>query len=221
MHRSAAVGILALAALALAPLAVLAASPTSVTLVWTAPGDDGWTGTAKAYDIRFSREPITAANFQSASKLTSLLIPGPAGTRQAFSIFGLTPGVVYYFAIRTVDEAGNWSGVSNVVSYPGSTVDSRVHTPAPPHFSVPWPNPARSQARFTLSLPQDEWVRVEAFDVGGRMVRTLAYGQYSGGTFDLSWNLRDEEGQPLRAGTYLVRGQIGEAVFLRRVTVVH
>jgi hypothetical protein len=219
--RSAAMGILVLISLAIPVSRAHAVVPSSVTLKWTAPGDDGKTGTATAYDIRFSRNPITAANFSAASKLTSLLIPGPAGTQQQFTIFGLTPGALYYFAVKSVDEAGNWSTISNVVSYPGSTVDAETPVLSEPHFSVPFPNPARNQAKFTVSLPKDQWVRIEAFDISGRGVRTLAMGEYSGGTFDITWDLRDTDGMPLRAGAYLVRGQLGENVFLRRVTIVH
>lgn len=220
-HRSAAIGFLVLAlALPASNVRTAAAAASSVTLEWTSPGDDGRTGTALAYDIRFSRDPITAANFNSAFSLTNLIVPGPAGTRETFTVFGLTAGILYYFAVKTVDEAGNWSAISNVVSYPGSTVNSEKGWFAP-EFSSPWPNPARSETRFSLSLPQDDFVRVEAFDVGGRVIRTLARGTYAGGTVDLVWNLRDEAGRPVRPGTYLIRGQIGSNVFLRRVSIVH
>ena len=198
-----------------------AASAPSVTLEWTAPGDDSLSGTAAGYDIRYSREPITAANLLYATRLNGYLLPGPPGTRQRFTIFGLTPGVRYYFAVRTGDESGNWARISNVVSHSVGAVDVVDAFPAEAHFSNPWPNPARSLVRFTLSLPASQWVRIEVFDIAGRMVRRLALGEYSGGTFDMVWDLRDDSGFQLRAGSYLVRGQIGDNVFLRRVSVVH
>ena len=39
----------------------------SVTLIWTAPGDDSLTGTATRYDIRYSLFPITDENFAYCS----------------------------------------------------------------------------------------------------------------------------------------------------------
>jgi hypothetical protein len=198
-----------------------ALSTHSVTLEWTAPGDDSLSGIAKTYDIRYSREPITEARFLYATRINSYLLPGPPGTLQRFTIFGLTPGIRYYFAVRTGDDNGNWSRISNVVSYDSGALDVVNVAPAEAHFSNPWPNPASNLARFTLSLPEPQWVRIEAFDLAGRVVRTLALGQYSGGTFDLVWDLRDGDGRLLRAGAYLVRGQIGEDIFLRRVTIVH
>lgn len=38
------------------------------------------------------------------------------GTSPTFSVTGLNPGIVYYFAVTAVDSAGNESGFSNEVS---------------------------------------------------------------------------------------------------------
>ena len=38
-------------------------------------------------------------------------------------------------------------------------------------------------------------MRVEAFDVAGRKVKTIAMGQYAAGAFDLKWDLRDDGGR--------------------------
>ena len=46
-------------------LAVVGATTDSVTLSWTAPGDDGDVGTAATYDIRYSTSPITEATWNS------------------------------------------------------------------------------------------------------------------------------------------------------------
>ncbi len=196
-------------------------STHSVTLEWTAPGDDSLVGTAHLYDIRYSRTPITDANYNISPRVNAYLLPGPAGTKQRLTIFGLTPGIQYFFAMRSCDAAGNWSRISNIVSYYAGTLDASDGASVEAFFSSPWPNPASSLTRFTLSLPEPRWVRIEAFDLAGRRVGTIAIGEYGAGTVDLSWNLRDESGRTVRAGTYLVRGQIGENVFLRRVTVVH
>lgn len=88
----------------------------SVTLRWTAPGDDGWIGRATAYQIRYAETPINASNWSQATLAPSALPPGSAGSAQAAQVFNLTPGQRYYFAIRSVDDAGNWSPLSNVVS---------------------------------------------------------------------------------------------------------
>lgn len=93
------------------------AQADSVRLVWTAPGDDGNVGTATTYDLRMSLSPITLANWSSATPLAGLPNPTAAGTSQNYEVRGLTRGTTYYFAIRTADDASNWSGLSNVLRW--------------------------------------------------------------------------------------------------------
>jgi hypothetical protein len=38
------------------------------------------------------------------------------GVKQSYVLMALSPGTSYYYAIRSQDESGNWSGVSNIVS---------------------------------------------------------------------------------------------------------
>lgn len=93
------------------------AGADSVSLTWTAPGDDSLTGTATAYDLRVSTSPITLANWSGATQVTGVPVPLVAGSRQNATVRGLTNGTTYYFALRTVDEVGNWSGISNVLQW--------------------------------------------------------------------------------------------------------
>ncbi|PWB68984.1 hypothetical protein C3F09_10795 [candidate division GN15 bacterium] len=88
----------------------------AVTLSWTAPGDDGRTGQASIYDLRYSLTPITEANWSSAVKVWGLPSPGPAGSRETFIVTGLANSTTYYFALKSGDEVPNWSPMSNVVS---------------------------------------------------------------------------------------------------------
>jgi hypothetical protein len=102
--------------LTLAPALAHAQSDTLV-LVWTAPGDDGSIGTASSYEIRMSTSPINDANFGSASLIPGAPTPVSAGVRQRVTVRGLTHGTTYYFALKTADDVGNVSGISNVVRW--------------------------------------------------------------------------------------------------------
>lgn len=93
----------------------------AITLHWTAPGDDGNYGTAQMYDIRRSTTPIESeSQFQSATsisytdKKTGSTRPGVSGTDQAVDVTNLQAGTIYYFALKSVDDVGLWSPISNV-----------------------------------------------------------------------------------------------------------
>jgi len=90
------------------------ATLSSITLHWTAPGDDGTTGQASEYDIRYSTSPINAGNWDAATQVADETVPKQAGFAESFIVDGLSPGTTYYFAIKTADEVPNWSGISNV-----------------------------------------------------------------------------------------------------------
>ncbi|MBT9165955.1 MAG: hypothetical protein DDT25_00618 [Chloroflexi bacterium] len=101
---------------AVTDLAVVGQTSNSVTLGWTAPGDDGNTGTASRYDLRYSTSEITAANFDWATKVPIVPAPKRAGGSESFTVTGLAPATPYWFALKTADEVPNWSDISNVVS---------------------------------------------------------------------------------------------------------
>ncbi|MDI6794037.1 MAG: hypothetical protein QME81_14445, partial [bacterium] len=83
-------------------------------MTWTAPGDDGDSGTAAAYDIRYSTSPITTgADWTAATQVTGEPAPQVAGTTQTLTIAGLLSGTTYYFRMTALDEVPNTSSLSN------------------------------------------------------------------------------------------------------------
>ena len=97
-------------------LATSSPTTSSITLTWTAPGDDGNVGTASEYDIRYSTSAITEANWGAATQCSGEPAPQVAGTSESYIVTGLSSGTQYYFAIKTGDEENNWSPLSNVAS---------------------------------------------------------------------------------------------------------
>ena len=86
---------------------------TAITLNWTAPGDDGETGGAVSeYELRYSTEQLDANNWQTATRFETGA-PSEPGITERIVVSGLAPSTVYYFAVASVDDADNRSGVSN------------------------------------------------------------------------------------------------------------
>ena len=73
-----------------------------------------WSDKATTYDVRFSTSPITEANWASASRAANEPTPSPAGTPETLTVAGLAEATTYYFALKTADEEGNLSALSNV-----------------------------------------------------------------------------------------------------------
>ena len=112
---------------AVADLTITSRTGNSITVRWTAPGDDGATGTASSYDVRYSTSAITTSNWGSASQAAGEPAPAVAGTQQTYTLGSLSGSQTYYVAIRATDDRGNVSVISNVVN--ATTLD--VVAPAP------------------------------------------------------------------------------------------
>jgi len=128
-----------------------ASSPTSssIDLTWTAPGDDGSTGTATTYDIRYSTADITnETDWGNATEVSGEPTPLAASNSQSHTVTGLSASITYYFAIKTADEVPNWSGLSNVPSLatsasadttvPGAISDLTASEPTTSSVKLTW-----------------------------------------------------------------------------------
>jgi hypothetical protein len=159
---------------------------TSIDLTWTAPGDDGDTGTASQYDIRYSASQIvTETDWEAAVQCPDKLYPSSAGTTESFTVTGLSPATTYWFALKTADEAPNWSGLSN-----GPSETTKEASPQTMHISavdmslkVAGPN-VNAIATVTIVDADDK-------PVSGAAV----YGQWSGATSGTDSGVTDSTGQ--------------------------
>jgi hypothetical protein len=97
-------------------LRAVAVGSRAVDLAWTAPGEDGFEGTASRYDLRLATFAITEASWFYATPVTGLPVPSTAWTPESFTVGGLEPGIRYWLALRAADAASQWSELSPVVA---------------------------------------------------------------------------------------------------------
>ncbi len=81
------------------------------------------------------------------------------------------------------------------------------------------PNPARPVTRLSADLDSDGPVRVEVFDIAGRLRRCLCDGFEPSGPVEWVFDGRDDFGRPLPGGLYLARIAAGGREAVVRVMV--
>lgn len=96
----------------------------SLALQWIAPGDDDWTGTAASYEIRYSRSVINETNWAQASRAPDPPAPVRGRRVQIHRVSSLDALTIYFFAIKTKDEAGNESELSRIAQ--GQTLQEYI-----------------------------------------------------------------------------------------------
>jgi hypothetical protein len=176
-----------------------------VILSWTAPGDDGYSGTAAQYDIRYYIFEITDSNWNFATQIQNAPLPQPGGTKQTWTIpsnVGLIPGATYYFALKARDEVPtNWSPISNSPrTYAKPATPS--HDTTPPQEDI---LPKEKFVTQTIPLTFPSKVdKVIIMDINGNVVTTLDK-ELSTGSSPLVWNGKDDNGELLNSGIYIYK----------------
>ncbi|MEZ4696820.1 MAG: T9SS type A sorting domain-containing protein [Rhodothermales bacterium] len=113
----------------------------------------------------------------------------------------------YNYLYLGTDRSGVWR------SRERTAVGVDDEQPTQPAASVDvYPNPFSEQATIRLSTEQPDHVRVEVFDMLGRLVYVVADGDLPRGLHEIRIN-----GQPLASGLYLVRVTMGRDVLSRKL----
>ncbi len=81
-------------------------------------------------------------------------------------------------------------------------------------------NPTRGDASLSFRVSQPGAVRVQLFDVAGRLVRRLDEGRYPAGERTVRWDGKDDHGQKVGSGVYFFRVATPDGVENRRIAVL-
>ena len=184
-----------------------ATASSSCTLVWTAPGDDGVIGTASAYDLRYSTDSALLINsFESTDSVHGLPSPSPAGQQDSITVNNLQNGTVYFFAIKTVDDARNVSAISNIVKIVNLSLAFNDED-LPQSFSLTqnYPNPFNPSTTIGYSVPANSHVRLTIYNIRGQTIATLVDGVKPQGRYEETWNGTNEVGSQVASGVYFYR----------------
>ncbi len=181
---------------------------SSYTLVWEAPGDDGADGTASAYDLRYSTDSVLLVNnFELANSVIGMPSPSPAGQQDSFTVSDLEGGSTYYFVLKTIDEVGNVSDISNIVKFVGLALGYNDDEVLPMDISLSqnYPNPFNPSTTIEYSVPINSHVRLTIYNIQGRTIATLVDGIKLQGQYEQTWNGTNELGSQVASGIYFYR----------------
>ncbi len=146
---------------------------SSITLQWTAPGDDGREGTADRYLLRYRTSTPqhrtdaaikTREDFERANSVSSVPTPDSAGTPQSVTVT-VNDDSSYYFALVAQDNALNASSLATI-NRDATPVSALQVTP-------PAPNPSRDRTTLNVVTEETQRVRIRLYDALGRQVSLL------------------------------------------------
>ena len=93
--------------------------------------------------------------------------------------------------------------------------DDAAETPDDFGLLSNYPNPFNAQTTINYALPRGGMVKLQVYDIMGRVVATLAEGNRPAGLHQIVWQAKD-----MPSAIYLVRFQAGEFVQSRKMTLL-
>ncbi len=146
-------------------------------------------------------------------------IPGAEVRADSFSVIGV---VTQYDP-----QAPYWGGYQIM---PRSKRDlakaTAVHVSAqnsgPKKFALyqNYPNPMNAHTIIKYDLPKDCLVTLEIFNLLGQKVRTLVHGYQTAGSKLVSWDGKNEAGEPVAAGSYIYLMKAGDFQQSKRMVLL-
>jgi hypothetical protein len=187
------------------------------TLSWFATGENGITGSAESYIVKYANKPIkTEADFNNALTIPQNPVwqPQEAGAYEEHSIEMPTDlNDTYYFAIRAIDTEGQKSDISNnTILVPKS------------YIKRAFPNPFNSKKNrfFEVTIVPSKKTDVEfnLYTVNGRCVYSDTKSGNIGEELNFSWDGKNKT-KMVAAGIYFYTVKIdteilkGKAAFIQ------
>jgi hypothetical protein len=87
-------------------------------------------------------------------------------------------------------------------------------------LSQNYPNPFNSTTTLEFALPARSHVSMVVVNTLGQHVKTLLNRTLPAGTYRVSWDGTNDDGQPVSSGVYLYRLTAGEMVLRRKMTLI-
>ncbi|HIA30511.1 MAG TPA: T9SS type A sorting domain-containing protein, partial [Candidatus Marinimicrobia bacterium] len=144
---------------------------------------------------------------------------------QSFKIGGSFPWVFAEYWVQARDFAGNESGPSNSRSTKGKSVlPAKLLTqsdiPEEYRLAQNYPNPFNPVTTIKYDLPEDSFVHLDIYDLLGREVKTLLNEVVKAGYKVVSWEGKDNNGNPVSTGMYIYRLTVNSAESNEGILVV-
>jgi len=111
-------------------------------------------------------------------------------------------------------DASSKPAGTGVIPFATRMVPERIH------LFQNYPNPFNPETRIRFELDRPAEVLLRVFNLQGHLVRSLASGRYSAGSFEAAWDGRDQHGVMMGSGIYLCQLQSGDRIEVVRMVLM-
>jgi len=128
----------------------------------------------------------------------------------------------YYYLARAKDAEDQWSGYSNrevaIVNVPTGIEDPVL--PMSLALDQNYPNPFNPQTSIAFTIPEKSFVELSVYNILGMKVRTLINGDMETGEHTVTFDGKDDSGNPVSAGIYFYRLKTQSSALTRKMVLI-
>lgn len=127
-----------------------------------------------------------------------------------------------YFYVRVIENDGQVAVSSAIWTRSELTIEQPFTANIlPDRFTLEnnYPNPFQTQTTIRYSLPVQEKISLQIYDVSGRIVRNLVDESKDRGVYTTKWNSDDDQGHKLANGIYFCRLQAGDNIAMKKTVM--
>jgi M6 family metalloprotease-like protein len=133
------------------------------------------------------------------------------GQRYTYVDSDVEPGTTYFYRL---DVLSGTDGIREL--HKGSAAVPAGELSLSQNF----PNPFNPTTSIAFYLPQRTKLRLEVYDVAGRLVARLAGGVYEAGAHRVDWNGTNADGTPVSSGVYVYRLTAGKRAISKKMILL-
>jgi hypothetical protein len=149
-------------------------------------------------------------------------VDGPGSLDDYIGYDAYGPWVLHVFDNFEDREVFWYYWIAEIYGEPTTSLENEDLSGIPEDFELSgnYPNPFNSATAVLFGLPVEAEVKIEIYDILGRLVRVLADDTMPAGYHRVVWDGRDAERQTVSSGVYMLRMQSGNRSFDRRITML-
>lgn len=83
-----------------------------------------------------------------------------------------------------------------------------------------YPNPFNPTTTIEYQLSRAQEVELTVFNINGQHIRTVTRSYHQAGTYQTTWDGRDDNGQPVASGAYLYQLKGGQTVLSKKMVFI-
>jgi hypothetical protein len=158
-------------------------------------------------------------------------MPGSVVVTYDADLSGLAGGSAVILASGFLTPGNNQNGLSfsllavladgTVLSLPTSVTERFTELPSNYALHANYPNPFNPTTNIVFDIPVEATVQLEVYNMLGQRIATLIGGdKIQAGSYNVTWDARDQFGMQVSTGMYIYRLTAGDFTAVRKMTLI-